>query len=407
LNIYLSIFLFSNVCPPEIITHIISYLNPESAITLYVTDSSIRKMFPVVSDVKVALRNRDIVNLMKLSETTFPIDKETYVLACASGVMKFIELLEARDPRALKEYSTNIHKCVSWIDDGLGAAINNKRLNVIRRLMTRKTKFDSFTNFGITRAGIYSNNLEIMSLIDSCYQEVLLSDPIDVYDTVMKAAYITDNMSLIDVAAKFNVTAYHHSPEYYRARYTGNYDVFNNQVMLGLYGCKLANILETQYINPGDYDICLELGFCGNIRTIRNFMKHKVIEISIIYGLYRNDDENSIEIFKEIFKHWDMHGKLEFNLRRIINDYETPSLKFIKLLLETYLQLPNHDSNIKVIIFLGLDDCIDEKKDVLTFLINEDRIMICPDTKRRMDVYIEESEDEEMKTLLGKIPIRQ
>jgi len=401
-----------NVCPPEIITHIISFLDPESAMILYVIDPSVRKLFPVISDVKVALKNRDIANLRRLSETTFPIDKETYVLACASGVMKFIELLEEREPKVLKVYNTDMHKCMSWTDAGLIAAIKNKRLNVIRRLMDRKTSFNHFTSFEITRTGLRSNNLEIMTLIDPCYQEILFSNPAALYHIVMEAAYITDNMSLVNVAEKLDIIAYHHSPEYYRARYTGKYDVFNNHVMLGLYGCKVSNILETQYINPAQYDIFTQifstaLGIGGNMKTIRKFMEYNIIDISMMLGLYENDDENSIEILKEVFKHWAIHDTLEHNLRRIIREHRIPSLKFIKLLLETYLQLPNHDPNIKVIFFSALHHCIDEKKDVLIFLINEDRIMMSSDTKRKMDVYIQESEDEEMKALLGKIPIRR
>jgi len=175
------------VCPPEIITHIISYLTPESAIAFYLVDLSIRKLFTIESDVKTALRNRDIVNLMRLSETTFPIDKETYVLACASGIMKFIELLEKRNPRALKEYSTDIHKCISWGDAGLIAAINNKRVKVVKKLMIRKTKFSIFTNIDITRAAFYSRNAEIIQLIDACYEETLRHGGKEMCHIIMEA----------------------------------------------------------------------------------------------------------------------------------------------------------------------------------------------------------------------------
>jgi len=156
--------------PTDIIIYIISYLDPESAMTLYANDPSIRHLFPKVSDVKTALRNSDIVNLRRLTDTIFPIDKDTYKLACASGVMKFIELLEEREPKSLKEYeyNTDIHKCFSWTDAGLIEGIKNKRIKVVRKLMERKKQFAARTNYEIVDAGVYSNDPEIMDLIDDC-----------------------------------------------------------------------------------------------------------------------------------------------------------------------------------------------------------------------------------------------
>jgi len=98
-----------SICPHEIISHIMSYLTPEAKMAFCFADSSIGNLVLVESDVKTALRNNDIVNLQRLSQTVFPIDKETYKLACASGIMEFIKLLEKREPKTIKLYATGRH----------------------------------------------------------------------------------------------------------------------------------------------------------------------------------------------------------------------------------------------------------------------------------------------------------
>jgi len=223
--------------------------------------------------------------------------------------------------------------------------------------------------------------------------------------------YGSNNVSLTDVVIELiNVPpsgSYSAANKYYRARYTGQYDELNSEVVLGLCSCKLPNILETQYINPEQYGIsmstaCRELGIGRNIKTIRNFMKYEVIRHSIMPDLYNNDD--NIEIIKEIFKHWNMHDKLEHNLDRMIHRYKIPGLKIVKLLLELFFQPPNHNSRVRFAIILQFDYHLDEKKDVISFLIDKDCIQISPQEKEKLDVYIQESGDEEMKVLLDKIP---
>jgi len=378
----------------------------------YLADPSIEKLFPIESDVKTVLRNCDIINLRRLSETTFPIDKETYVLACASGIIKFIELLEEREPKVLKIYNTNTHKCMSWTDAGLIAAIRNKRVKVVKKLMARKKTFDTLTSSRVTQVGLNSNDLEIMSLIDPCYQGTLHCNRHGFYNMMMNAVYITGDMTLLDKAAKVKGTIpLGYDLEYYRARHTGMYDMISAQVLLGLYGCEVSNILETKYIDPIQYKItvscmCEELGVGGNIKTIRKVMEHQVIHVSIIPGLCENNDKNSVEILKEVIEHWTIHGKLLVRLKSAISDYNIPNLKFVKLLLEIYFQLPDHDPNIKFRVEPAFDQYLDDKKDIILFLINKGCINIRSEVKLLMNIYVRESGDEQMRVLLNKIPIK-
>jgi len=401
-----------DTCPLEIFAHIIPFLTHESKMALYFADPFIRPLFPIVSDVKTALKNNDIVNLRRLSETMFPIDKETYVLACASGVMEFIKLLETREPKIFSIYSTDIHGCISWSDAGLIEAIKNNRVNVVRKLMTRKVLFHYITNYRIVRAGLLNNNSEIMGLINRCYQEVSSNHPDDLYDILIEAAYITNNMSLIDKAVGLNCTSFFgYTLEYYRARYTGQYTTLNAKVLLGLCACKVSNILETEYIDPVLHgitarDVSEELGIGGNVKTIRNFMKHSILHPIILHRLCReNKEEDIIDILKEIAEHWNTHGVSQTSLTSVLmNMCVSIGLNMFKLLLTLFFELPDQETKlIFTIIRLPLIR-VDERKDRISFLIDHGGITITAQQRIRVNMYIEESGDEDMKRLLDRIP---
>jgi len=188
----------------------------------------------------------------------------------------------------------------------------------------------------------------------------------------MEAAYITGNMSLIDLAIGLNCTSFFgYTLDYYRARYTGQYIILNAQVLLGLCACKVANILETQYIDPIPYgiikrDVSRALGIGGN------FMKHLVLNSIILHRLCKeNKEEDIIHILKEIAEHWNTHNASRNVITSMLmNICVLISLDMFKLLLSLFFKLPDHDTKLIFTIarlpFLRFD----ERKDTISFLID-------------------------------------
>jgi len=430
------------IIPSDIMHDVIAYLDPNSAVTLYCTNTYMRSLFKIKFDIKTAVRTKDIVSLIRLSNTHFPIDKELYVLACASGINKFVELLEERDPRTRLEYKyIHFHGCLSWLDAGIVAAIRNHRVKMSKKLLARKNNILDQSQllsrlyhtirvdiYDIALAGCLSGNKELIDLTAPFYNIIASNDKYTGYEMSVQMAYTMKNDSLINPTMLRECVRNFEVP-YYRAMYSGEYDQLNRSTIIGLCDYNGKSILEEEFPDISEYGkpptisdltynyisaISYHLGIGQNIKVIRNYMQKYCIEPNILCSLDSCSkiitDYSCLDIIiREIFKHWRCNGFLdsqEFILRE--RKYAC-NVKIIKRLYD----ICEHDYEYELvkimekIIVVFPRTHMDKKKHEISFAIDKGLLIINTEEKAAIEKYIEDSGDTEMQRLLNKIPVKK